>query len=55
MPEHVVSRGLDIPIAGQASGQPVDLPTPATVAYAPTEFRGIKPRLALKELSLIHI
>ncbi len=49
MVEHVVKRGLDIPIKGRATGAPVDLPDPATVAYSPTEFRGITPRMAVRE------
>ena len=46
---HVLKRGLDIPIEGEATGSSVDLPMPATVAYCPMEFRGLKPRLAARE------
>jgi len=49
MPDHVVKKGLDIPIAGVASGDSVSLEPPATVAYSPTEFKGIVPRLAVRE------
>jgi len=49
MPEHVIKRGLNIPIQGAASGEPLQLELPPTVAYAPTEFRGIVPRLILRE------
>lgn len=49
MPDHVIRNGLDIPIAGQASGQPVALEAPATVAYCPVEFKGIVPRTSVKE------
>ena len=49
MPLHSVKRGLDIPIAGAASGDPVSIDTPATLAYVPTELRGIVPRLAARE------
>lgn len=49
MPDHVVKRGLDVPVAGQASGAPVPLAPPSSVAYAPQEFRGILPRLAVRE------
>jgi Na+-transporting NADH:ubiquinone oxidoreductase subunit A len=48
MAQHVVKQGIDIPIAGPASGTPVPLPPPDTIAYSPTEFRGIVPRLAVK-------
>lgn len=49
MSDHVVKRGLDIPIQGQASGAPVPLEPPSTVAWSPTELRGINPRLAARE------
>lgn len=49
MSVHHLKRGLDIPIAGAASGPVVELPPPATVAYAPTEFRGVVPKLAKRE------
>ncbi|MCB9677281.1 MAG: NADH:ubiquinone reductase (Na(+)-transporting) subunit A [Alphaproteobacteria bacterium] len=49
MPDHVVKKGLDIPIAGAASGEPITLDAPATVAYSPIEFKGIVPRLSVRE------
>ena len=49
MSNHVVKRGLDLPIAGAASGSPIEVPPPATVAYAPVEFRGMIPKPAVKE------
>ncbi|NCG18983.1 MAG: NADH:ubiquinone reductase (Na(+)-transporting) subunit A [Rhodobacterales bacterium] len=49
MAEHVVKRGLDIPIKGRASGEIISLESPASIAYAPTEFRGITPRLAVRK------
>jgi len=45
---HTISQGLDIPIKGRATGQPVQLVPPDTVAYAPQELRGITPRLAVR-------
>ncbi|MEZ4317505.1 MAG: NADH:ubiquinone reductase (Na(+)-transporting) subunit A [Myxococcota bacterium] len=42
-------KGLDIPIAGGASGPPAVLEAPATVAYSPVEFKGIVPRLSVRE------
>lgn len=49
MPDHVIRNGLDIPIAGGATGQPVAVEAPKTVAYCPVEFKGIVPRLAARE------
>lgn len=49
MPDHNIKRGLNIPIEGRASGDVVTLPLPATVAIAPTELRGLTPRLATRE------
>ncbi len=45
MPDHNIKKGLDIPIEGQASGEVVPLPLPSTIAIAPTELRGLTPRL----------
>lgn len=49
MSDIVVKNGLDIPIAGAASGDIQDLPLPETVAYSPTEIRGFTPRLVARE------
>jgi len=49
MSEIVIKRGLNIPIKGGATGDVVQLPRPETVAYAPTEFRGLVAKPALKE------
>ncbi|MCO4745755.1 MAG: NADH:ubiquinone reductase (Na(+)-transporting) subunit A [Proteobacteria bacterium] len=49
MSVHQIKRGLDIPIAGAASGTAVELDLPATVAYTPVEFKGIVPKLAKRE------
>lgn len=49
MSDHVIRRGLDIPIAGQATGEIVDLDLPETVGYSPTELRGVIPKLAVRE------
>lgn len=49
MSDLVIRRGLDIPIAGGATGAAVDLPLPATVSIDPREFRGITPRPAARE------
>lgn len=49
MTHHSIRRGLDLPIAGAASGSPVQLPVPATLGFDPREFRGMLPRLAVRE------
>ena len=54
MPEHVVNKGLDVPIAGPATGEAVQLDPPKTVAWSPTEFRGIVPRLAAPEGDVVQ-
>ncbi|MEZ4237874.1 MAG: hypothetical protein R3F59_17345 [Myxococcota bacterium] len=46
---HQIRRGLDIPIAGGASGEIVALPLPASVAYLPRELRGMTVRPAVRE------
>ena len=49
MSDHVITKGLDIPIKGAASGSVVQLDPPETVAYTPTEFRGITAKPAVRE------
>lgn len=49
MTHHRISRGLDIPIAGAASGSVVQLDAPDVVAIDPREFRGYTPRLDARE------
>ena len=49
MSDHVITKGLDIPIAGGASGAVVELDPPGTVAYSPTEFRGVVAKPAVRE------
>lgn len=49
MPDHVVKNGLDIPIDGPATGDPEPIGVPATVAYSPVEFKGLTPRLSVRE------
>ena len=48
MANHVIRNGLDLPIAGGASGDPVRLPDPTTVALDPREIRGFIPRMAAR-------
>ena len=43
-----IKRGLNIPIAGSAKGEPAPLSLPKTVAYDPREFTGIVPRLSAR-------
>ncbi|MCB9681290.1 MAG: NADH:ubiquinone reductase (Na(+)-transporting) subunit A [Alphaproteobacteria bacterium] len=49
MAHHSIRKGLDIPIAGAASGEPVVLPPPPTIGIDPRELRGMIPRLAARE------
>ncbi len=49
MVHHPIRRGLDLPIAGAATGAPVVLPLPPTVGFDPRELRGMVPRLAVRE------
>ena len=55
MPEFSLKNGLDLPIAGAAQGAVIDLPSPDTVAYAPTEFRGLAPRLIVREGASVKV
>jgi Na+-transporting NADH:ubiquinone oxidoreductase subunit A len=55
MPQHLVKRGLDLPIAGAASGGPIDLPPPATVSYSPEELRGFLPKLEAREGATVRV
>lgn len=49
MGHHHLKHGLDIPIAGGASGAPVDMMSPPTVGIDPRELRGFIPRLDARE------
>jgi Na+-transporting NADH:ubiquinone oxidoreductase subunit A len=53
MAEHVIRRGLDIPIAGAASGEPVAIDLPERVVIDPREFRGVVPRLIARAGDII--
>ena len=44
-----LKRGLDIPISGIASQKTKKVITPDVVAVKPTDFRGLLPRLLVKE------
>ena len=46
---HKITKGFDIPLAGEADRSLVDAPESATVAVEPTEFPGIKAKLLVKE------
>ncbi|MBX2796620.1 MAG: NADH:ubiquinone reductase (Na(+)-transporting) subunit A [Myxococcales bacterium] len=49
MSDHVIRRGLDIPIKGAAKGPVVQLDPPDSVAYSPTEMRGLVAKPAVRE------
>ncbi len=48
MSDHILNRGLDIPIKGRANGETVQLDPPGTAAYSPTELRGVVPRMSVR-------
>ncbi len=49
MGQHRINKGLNIPIAGAAKGDVVELDRPSTVHFDPREFNGLIPRLAARE------
>lgn len=49
MAHHPIRNGLDIPIAGAASGAPVALPLPGAVCVDPRDVPGFVARLAVRE------
>lgn len=44
-----LKKGLDIPISGAAAQKTAKVTAPGTVAVKPTDFRGLKPRLLVRE------
>ncbi len=55
MAEYKLKRGYDIPLAGAAEKTLESAAVPDKVALLPNEFRGIKPRLMVKEGDLVKI
>lgn len=55
MAEFRLKRGYNVPLAGAADKQVTVVDAPDTVALLPHEFRGIKPRLAVKEGDAVKI
>lgn len=55
MAEFKLKRGYNVPLAGAADKQLTVVDPPDTVALLPHEFRGIKPRLAVKEGDTVKI
>ena len=49
MSDHVIRRGLDVPVQGAANGAVIPLDPPDTVAYSPQELGGLVPRLVARE------
>ena len=49
MSHHTIRKGLDIPIQGAANGAIVDLEPPDSVAYSPTEIRGLVAKPAKRQ------
>ncbi|MDP6684996.1 MAG: Na(+)-translocating NADH-quinone reductase subunit A [Candidatus Marinimicrobia bacterium] len=50
-----IKKGHDIQITGVPSGEIKPLPDPPTLAILPVEFRGVKPKLLVKEGDAVHI
>ena len=44
-----LKKGLDIPISGAAAQKTAKVTVPGTMAVKPTDFRGLKPRLLVRE------
>ena len=55
MAEYKLKRGYDIPLAGAAEKILETVAAPEKAALLPQEFRGIKPRLIVKEGDLVKI
>lgn len=49
MTEFTIKKGLDLPLAGRASGEVQELPLPSHVAVYPTEFPAVKARMEVEE------
>lgn len=49
MADFKINKGYDVPIKGVAAKEISDLPKPSIVGLCPNEFRGMKPKLAVKE------
>jgi len=49
MPHYKITKGRNIKIKGAAKKELVDFPLPQRVAIHPPDFKGLKPRLAVKE------
>ena len=45
----VLKRGLDIPIKGEAARETVKMIKPDIIAMKPTDFKGLTPRLLVRE------
>lgn len=52
---HVLKKGLDVPIAGEVTGNIVDLPVPASVSVAPRDLPGITPRILSREGASVKV
>ena len=54
MSEHIrLKRGLDIPLAGAAPAKIAETVAPDLVAVKPTDFKGLVPKMAVKEGDLV--
>jgi Na+-transporting NADH:ubiquinone oxidoreductase subunit A len=55
MAEFKLSRGYDIPLAGEAEKTVVSAPLPDRVALRPVDFRGLKARPLVEEGALVEV
>lgn len=55
MADFKINKGYDVPIKGVAAKEISDLPKPSIVGLCPNEFRGMKPKLAVKEGDTVKI
>ncbi len=49
-----IKKGRDIPLKGAAEKKIIDLPLPRTVAVQPPDFKGIRPRLCVREGDIVE-
>lgn len=55
MAEFRLKKGYNIPLAGSAKKELDQAPAPSRVALLPGEFRGIKPKLSVKEGDVVQV
>ncbi len=51
----MIRQGRDLPLKGAAEKDIVQLPFPSRIAVQPIDFRGLRPRLLVKEGDAVHV